>query len=229
MYKYETHLHTAETSKCGKSRGAEQARYFAAHGYTGIFVTDHFFNGNTTVPKELPWEERVMMFTEGYRCAKEEGDRLGLDVFFGWEYSYGWAHLLTYNLDVNWLLAHPDLLEWSVVKYLDEVHAAGGYIIHAHPFRLTSNPVMPVMPEKCDGVEILNAGRSDPENEKAEAFARAYGLPVTAGSDIHSVHNKRLAGVLSDVRFADGGEYARAVIEGRVQLFEDYPAAAERG
>ena len=59
MYKYETPLHTAETSKCGKSGGAEMARHFAGLGYTGIFVTDHFFNGNTTVPgsDERYWRE----------------------------------------------------------------------------------------------------------------------------------------------------------------------------
>ena len=75
MFKYETHLHTSETSRCGKSSGAEHVRQFAEHGYAGIFVTDHFFNGNTTVPAELPWEERVALFLRGYEAAAEEGAR----------------------------------------------------------------------------------------------------------------------------------------------------------
>ena len=33
MFKYETHLHTCETSRCGKSSGAEHVRHFADLGY----------------------------------------------------------------------------------------------------------------------------------------------------------------------------------------------------
>ena len=222
MYKYETHLHTCETSKCGRSPGAEHAKFFAEQGYTGIFVTDHFFNGNVTVPRDLPWEKRVELFKVGYDNAKEMGDKVGLDVFFGWEYSYGWAHFLTYNLGADWLLANPDLLSWSVPDYIDHVHEAGGFIFHAHPFRLTNNPIMPVIPAKCDGVEIFNAGRSDAENQIAVDFARSYRLPVTAGSDIHHIAAKRRAGVYSEERFATSADYCRAVIEGRVTLFEEY-------
>ena len=42
FYKYETHLHTSEVSKCARSTGAEMARAFNKAGYAGIFVTDHF-------------------------------------------------------------------------------------------------------------------------------------------------------------------------------------------
>ena len=38
------------------------ARAHLEAGYTGIFVTDHFFNGNTAVPADLPWRERVERF-----------------------------------------------------------------------------------------------------------------------------------------------------------------------
>ena len=54
-YTYETHLHTCRASLCGKSEGSEHVRYYKELGYTGIFVTDHFFGGNTAVPRDLPW------------------------------------------------------------------------------------------------------------------------------------------------------------------------------
>ena len=88
MYKYETHLHTAETSACASATGAEQARRYKAEGYDGIFVTDHFFNSNTTVPRDISWDEKVMLYCKGYENAKAEGDRIGLKVFFGIEYTY---------------------------------------------------------------------------------------------------------------------------------------------
>ena len=64
-YKYETHSHTSETSKCSLADGASLAKYYASLGYTVLFITDHFFNGNTTVSPELPWEERVELFCRG--------------------------------------------------------------------------------------------------------------------------------------------------------------------
>lgn len=224
MYKYETHLHTNETSLCGKSSGAEHARYLASLGYTGFFVTDHFLNGNTRTPRGLPWKDTVERFALGYFNAKNEAEKYCLDVFFGWEYSYGWAHFLTYNLGIDWLLKNPDVCEWKVADYLARVREDGGYIVHAHPFRLTNNPVLPVIPALTDAVEVINAGRSDPENRHAQDFAHSYGLPETAGSDIHSIHTQRHAGVLSEERFATSADYMKAVLGRRVRLFEDYPA-----
>ena len=48
--RYETHSHTSETSRCSHISGAELAEFYKSLGYTGLFITDHFFNGNTTVP-----------------------------------------------------------------------------------------------------------------------------------------------------------------------------------
>ena len=100
-------MHTSETSRCGHSSGAEYVRHYKALGYHGLFVTDHFLNGYTTVPEHLPWAERISLFCAGYEAAAEVGARVELDVFFGWEYSLDWAHFLTYGLGKDWLLAHP--------------------------------------------------------------------------------------------------------------------------
>ena len=51
MYRYETHMHTSQASACAFSTGAEMARAYAAAGYTGIFITDHFFNGNSCITR----------------------------------------------------------------------------------------------------------------------------------------------------------------------------------
>ena len=45
-------------------------------------------NGNTTVPEDLPWAEDEL-FCLGYEKAYEEGRKIGLDVFFGWEATSG--------------------------------------------------------------------------------------------------------------------------------------------
>ena len=73
-YKYETHLHTCQGSACGHLTGEEQADLYKGFGSTGIVVTDHFFNGNCAIPRDLPWKERVEQFCAGYRSAKKRGD-----------------------------------------------------------------------------------------------------------------------------------------------------------
>ena len=108
-YRYETHMHTCEGSACASASGAEMARIHKENGYTGIFVTDHFFNGNTAVPRDLPWRERIGRFCLGYEHAREEGEKIGLDVFFGFEYGVNAADFLVYNLDRQWLLEHEDI------------------------------------------------------------------------------------------------------------------------
>ena len=56
---YETHMHTCLASACGVSTGKEHAQFYKDAGYTGIIMTDHFFRGNTAVPRNLPdWKER---------------------------------------------------------------------------------------------------------------------------------------------------------------------------
>ena len=107
LFRYDTHVHTSEGSKCARTSGRQAAEAYHARGYDGIIITDHFFNGNSTVPRDLPWRERVELFTAGYRAAKAYGDQVGLQVFFAWEDSSEGNDFLTYGLDENWLADHP--------------------------------------------------------------------------------------------------------------------------
>lgn len=219
-FRYETHLHTSEISKCGHSPGAAQAYRFKELGYTGIFITDHFLNGNTTVPQELPWEERIELFCRGYENAAEQGAEIGLDVLFAWEYHCGWMHLLTYGLDKEWLLSEPDMLSWDVLEYCDRVHTNGGFIVHAHPFR-KGVELVHLAPGKVDAVEVANAAQPDDANRHALDFARSFSLPRTAGSDTHSIQSQRLCGVVSPTRLRGGKDYAEAVKSESVRIFDE--------
>ncbi len=218
-YMYETHCHTCESSKCAKVPGKELARVYKEMGYTGIFVSDHFLNGNTTVPRELPWEERIELYERGYREVKEEGDRIGLDVFFTWECSMSGDYLIV-GLDKQWLLDNPDQLTWKPSVYCDKVHEAGGLVIHAHPFREAAYiEKICLMPRKCDGVEIYNAGRTPEENARAEWYAKEYGLIPSAGTDNHSGRRARFGGVYLPERIACTQDFVRLFREGKAEVF----------
>jgi len=199
-FKYDTHIHTSESSACAYDSGADMVRAYKEAGYQGFIVTDHFFNGNTTVPMHLPWHQRVDLFCRGYDSAKAEGDKCGFQVFFGWEYGYFGTEFLTYGLDRNFLLEHPDILSWSFEEYAEQVHRHGGILVHAHPFR-EAFYIMKIRlyPEMVDAVEGINASHTNPSfNRKAIQYAQEHGLPMTSGSDAHSIRPLAGGGILTE-------------------------------
>ncbi len=222
-YKYETHMHTQEASACASSTGAEMARAHKQAGYTGIFVTDHFFNGNSAIPRELPWQERVERFCLGYEHAREEGERIGLQVFFGFEYAYHGAEFLVYNLDKQWLLAHENIDLCSPRQALLQMHQSGAFVIQAHPFRERDYiDHIQLFPRDIDGVEAVNAAHLGEEgrhmNQRALAYARMFDLPATAGSDSHSVGCLFGGGVEVPEKLKTPLDYLTNLQAGRVRL-----------
>ena len=134
-YKYEVHMHTAESSACGKTHAVDYIAEFKAQGYDGIIITDHFYHGNTAIDRSLPWEDFVEEFCKGYELAKAEGDKQGLKVFFGWEANRLVDEYLIYGLDKAWLKAHPEVRDCPHDELFKIVDEAGGLIVGAHPFR----------------------------------------------------------------------------------------------
>ena len=187
MYKYELHSHTSESSICAIASAKEIVNRYFNMGYSGLLITDHFLNSNTTVPKELEWKKRIDLFMRGYENALKEGNRIGIDVFFGWEYTFAGSDFITLGLDRMWLYSHPECMDVPLGTYCDLVHASGGYIIHAHPFRKPrhNDDMICLLPGKVDAVESLNTGDNDFMNFQAEHYADSYLLPKTFGSDYH--------------------------------------------
>ena len=66
MYKYETHLHTAPVSRCGRCSVEENVAFYASLGYDGIFITNHFLNANISIDKTRPYEEKIEFFFPSY-------------------------------------------------------------------------------------------------------------------------------------------------------------------
>lgn len=189
MFKYETHLHTCEASACASASGREQAIQYKEAGYDGIIITDHFFRGNTAVPRRLPWEERIHLFCRGYENAKETGDKIGLKVFLGYEETFEGTDFLVYGLDKEWMLSHPEMEFFTIDQQHQAAKANGGMVIHAHPFR--DRPYIPkirLFPHSVDGVEVINYGNHENENQRAFKYAKEYHLPMTSGSDGHRHH-----------------------------------------
>lgn len=221
-YKYETHLHTSETSACGRASAAEQVAFYAEKGYSGIIVTDHFFNGNTTVPSEgLSWKEKVEKFCEGYINALKEGKKNGINVFFGWEYSFCGTDFLTYGLSPKWLLENPHVMDMPHWDYCDFVRDSGGLIIHAHPFREARYiKEIRLLPRNVDGVEVINSGRTDFENKMALEYAKNYNLIKFAGGDNHKAYaHGKLAGIKTTYKIENIQEFVEIIRKNKFKIF----------
>ncbi len=214
-YRYETHLHTSESSRCASSSGAEMARACAQAGYHGIIVTDHFFNGHCAVPVEVPWPERVDAFCAGYRSARRVGEQLGISVFFGWEYNYQGTEFLTYGLGEEFLLDNPDLLDWDVTTYLDRARTAGAMISQAHPYRRRPNiDCIRIFDHHVDALEVVNAHLDERYNHLAQVFVETCNhLAFTGGSDHHDTTCTKKSGMVFPYRLDSIADFNRAVIE----------------
>ena len=215
-YVYELHLHTVQGSKCGISTGSEHVRRCADLGYSGLIVTDHFFNGNCTVPPELPWDEKVRLFAKGYEDAKQEGDKIGMTVWFGFEFQFGGNHYPTYGITPETLIAHPEIMDMSVKQYVSWVKSEGGYVTHAHPFRLPGSSVLRFCQE-VDAVEILNTSRPDEENVLARDYATLFGIPSVYGSDCHNIKQIRRGSISSDEKFETIDQLFAAIKAGETE------------
>ncbi len=202
-YLYETHSHTAESSGCAGATAVQMVDFYKKMGYDGLFVTDHLISraGEFLSPED--WRAKIEKQIAGYRKAKEYGDSIGFDVFYGWEYTispHNGTDLLTYGLDPEWLMEHHEISGLDINEYCDYIHEAGGLISHAHPFRQARYiQFIRLLPAKVDAVEVYNANRTEFENEQALLFAQNYGLLQTSGSDNHHAdHQEFLGGMRFD-------------------------------
>jgi hypothetical protein len=215
-YLYETHLHTVFSSACGISPGQDYIRRYIDAGYTGIIVTDHFYQGNTAVNRKLPWGEWVNQFCRGYEKTREAGEKLGLDVFFGWEETFDGADdYLIYGLDKAWLLEHPESRRWTRGEQYRAVKQHGGCVVQAHPFRQHYYIPQINLSSGCvDAVEAANAGNHDRSYDSlAKRYGERLGLPLTAGSDIH------------DAKQFDSGEIFGVYLNEKMKSIADYVKA----
>ena len=229
MYRYETHLHTSPVSRCAKSSVRESLEYYKSLGYDGVFVTNHFLDGNLNMDKTFPYEDRIHFYFSDYEQAVEIGKELDIRVFSGVELSYKGTDFLIYGLDKAWYLAHPEIMEMKKSEELSFMIEEGALVIQAHPFREASYiDHIRLYPRNVHGVEVINASRGERENDLAEKYRESYGLLKFAGSDNHTgPAKKKLAGVQSTRPVESEQDFVEMVKAGEMEIFtlENNPGA----
>lgn len=221
MYRYETHLHTLPASHCAKASVRENLEFYKSLGYTGVFITNHFIDGNLAIDRSLPFEERINFYFADYEEARRIGEEIGLAVFDGVEMSYKGTDFLVYGLHKDWYLQHPEIEGMKKTEELQLLMDAGALIIQAHPYR-EANYIdhIRLFPRHVHGVEVYNACRKAFENEMAEHYANAYGLIHFSGTDNHTAGNRKsFGGMESETPIEDEQDFIRRVLDGTMKPF----------
>lgn len=213
LYKYETHCHSRFCSRCAHSSPQELVYAYHRAGFAGLVLTDHFIHGNTCVPSDLPWDDRIQHYYDAYLAAKEAAEPLDFDVLFGIEHAYGnGLEALCYGIDLPFLLENPDIPSLSIGAFSERVHAYGGLLIQAHPYRYGGWEIQLPM-EHLDGIEVCNAGNSPEKNRMAMELAEGTDWIRTAGSDLHHIGEAKLGttGIALPYRVRTGQELVTAL------------------
>lgn len=220
-YLYETHCHTAPVSKCAKASVRETLEFYKEIGFAGVFITNHFIDGNINCDKTLPYEEKLDFYFSDYEEAKRIGEELGIPVFLGVELAYKGTDFLVYGLDKEWYYAHPEIETMEKREELALMAEAGALIIQAHPFREARYiECIRLFPRHVHGVEINNASRTEFENKMAEEYAKSYELLTFAGSDNHGASKKKtLAGMSSSTPIVDEADFVDRVKNRELEIF----------
>ena len=221
MYKYETHLHTFPVSRCAAAGVRENLEFYKEMRYDGVFITNHFLDGNINIDRNMPYEEKISFYFSDYEEGVKIGREIGIKVFCGVELSYYGIDFLIYGLDKDWYLKNPQIMEMEKTEELKFMMESGALVIQAHPYR--EAPYIDhirLFPRCVHGVEVINGCRTDFENHMAKLYAENYGLIESAGSDNHKAGKpKQLAGLSCDEPISDEHDFINRMKNGQMKLF----------
>jgi predicted metal-dependent phosphoesterase TrpH len=216
LCKFDTHVHTSETSPCGIVDGKALVSLYKEAGYDGIVITDHYFNGFFESIDEKNWEEKVDMYLRGYMAARTEGEKVGLRVILGMEIRFkeSYNDYLVYGIDEAFLIENKELYKLGLFKFKELIKDKGILIYQAHPYRIgmkTSDPLI------IDGVEVYNGNmRHHSFNEKALLFAENNNLKMISGSDFHQVEDLARGGIVLGEQVMNSKELVKLLSEDKI-------------
>lgn len=224
-FRYQMHCHTAPCSGCGRITPYELVRALYKGGYNGAVLTNHFYNGNTGIDKELSWKKFVSFYEKDYFECKRLAEPLGIDIFFGIEEHVGnGQEILCYGITPEMLYEHPELKERNLQLWYETLSPLGVIIIQAHPFRVR-NYVSKVglLPSSfIDGFEIYNYGNAPYENSAAEELSYCHpDMVVTSGADAHLPHILCHAGIKTGTRIKTAEEFSALLKSGNYELIKN--------
>ncbi len=223
MGKYELHLHTSNCDKAACLDGAEAVRLYAARGYAGMVVTDHYFSlFQAWFADELQGathQAYIDRWLRGYYTAKNEGEKIGFTVLPGAEIRFDDCinDYLLYGVTEAFFYEAPRLHQLQGVEELQAILPKDACVVQAHPFR---NNMTVTDPTPFFGIEGYNGNNEPIRNELAKAFARHYGKAITSGSDCHHEAHVARGGIETEFVIHTPEDLVRVLRSGAYRLIE---------
>lgn len=224
-FKYQLHCHTSPCSHCADMSPKEFAESLARSGYSGACITNHFFNGNSGIDRNLPWNDFVKAYEDDRLECQRYAKQLGIDILFGIEEGVGGGlEILCYGLTPDMLYAHPELRERNAELWYKTLSPLGVLIIQAHPFRekdyISTPGVLPL--NLIDGIEVYNGGHNPRFNLTAAEFAKTHpNLILTSGADAHIASKTVLGGIAADERITTPEKLVEVLKSGSYSLITE--------
>ena len=159
------HIHEKQFSKDSFLALEEIVEIAKENGLDAICITDH---------DSMGLREYAAEYTK----------KTGFPIFVGIEFYSLQGDILAFGID-----SYPDK-RVSAQEFIDYVHAQGGVVIAAHPFRHNRRGLEDNLAtlKGVDAVEILNGSTMPDATMMAVQYAKKYGFATTGGSDCHYPH-----------------------------------------
>ena len=159
------HIHEKQFSKDSFLALEEIVKIAKEKGLDAICITDH---------DSMGLREYAAEYTK----------KTGFPIFVGIEFYSLQGDILAFGID-----SYPDK-RVSAQEFIDYVHAQGGVVIAAHPFRHNRRGLEDNLAtlKGVDAIEILNGSTMPDATMMAVQYAKKYGFATTGGSDCHYPH-----------------------------------------
>ena len=218
MLKFDTHVHTSETSSCGQLTAAQTVDLYKEAGYNGICITDHYTKEFFEPLDNMTWVEKINRYLKGYQNACNRGKIVNLNVILGMEirFEYNCNDYLIYGVTERFLLENEQLYLYSGEDFRKITKQNGLLIYQAHPFRMWMTPQLPSL---IDGIEVYNANpRHESRNELAKNYALEHNLKMLSGSDCHQTEDVGRGGILIKEPITISTEFVNTLQSQTVEL-----------
>jgi len=173
--KYDLHVHTSYSKKCGYTNPKNAIKAAIKSGLDGIAITDH-----DTIKGAIQAKEYSLGF---------------FDVIIG-------SEITTNRGEIIGLFLSEDIESNKFESVISEIKNQNGLAVVPHPFdALRKSAFHPGTEDvkMLDGIESFNSRCILKKyNDIAENFANKYNLMKTAGSDAHFLHEIGNAGIITE-------------------------------
>lgn len=188
------HAHTSGISRCCKIAAPEMLRVARNAGIDGVVLCNHY---QSCYVSDGDFDAFARRYVAEYELTKAAGDAMDFPVFFGIEVTMERhtlaAHMLVYGVGTDFVFAHPKMFAYTQEELWRAVHAAGGILVQAHPWRKEDH-LLDI--RYLDGIEVSCHPLYDGTHLAGMVdIATKHGLLLSCGGDFHNDTHRPKCGV----------------------------------